>query len=86
MEAFSQGTELVVDDVEDQLAINAEVLVDHDVAQTRDCGPWHVGEASHGHRVVESGSGHLAAQHWRGDDVNLPAQDVAQLLGDAGHA
>ncbi len=45
VETISQGSELVVDDVDDQFAINPEVLVDHDVAQTRDRCPWHFGEA-----------------------------------------
>ena len=33
------GSELVLDDVEDEIAIDAEVLVDHHVAQSGDRGP-----------------------------------------------
>ncbi len=44
VETLSQRSELVVDDVKDQFAIHPEILVDHDVAQTRDRGPWHFGE------------------------------------------
>lgn len=46
MEAFSPGAALVVDDVEDQFAMNLEVFVARDVAQTRDRSPGHVGKRS----------------------------------------
>ena len=41
--ALPQRAELVVDDIEDQVGIHAEVLVNDEVAQARDRSPGNIG-------------------------------------------